>query len=605
MLRIWSPIHTAVLHLFLYIRSSNTEKGVERTMKRPLYRLGVMLLALVLVLALPVTSFAATANEWDTSKSKTATNLDSNYISNITLSLPSAQEALKTDVVFVLDESSCSDPVKAAVSSMLDTLYNRIKDTGATVKIGAVQFRGEVTQLALTELSEDTKESITAFMGQRPEVGGSNMSAGLIAGKAMLDADTEVSADRKYLILVSDGITYIWDNETTAAQENYGVNFSNSDTPDKPMLAGPDSWDVKHGRTYVPESWSSWLTDTAALVDKTIAEKSSIYVRNTDISGNPFVSATDMDSYASSVDIALYKSYKVFQSIKATYSHTYVVMAGVEDEIAAFPFGPSFMSFLAGGRTVDFDEIENDIYYLLSAGSFVKDYMGYTDEYNFDFVDDENKISLTVGGKKYTTTKIDPTGDETSHYIFTTTYDGPAELSLEDEIVADFELLYYQGDDASPDAEHFVWNIYVPVSNFAPVQLTYSVELKNPKTTPGTYGQYDADGSKGYTALYTNNSATLYPIDSNGNQGTSDAFNKPTVSYTIAGQETETPTPSFPTYYPDYSEQPVATPTPTPFVPSDETSPKTGAGDAALPALMIVALAAAGVAVVSMRKRAR
>lgn len=600
MFRIWSPIHTAVLHLFLYIRSSNTEKGVERTMKRPLYRLGVMLLALVLVLALPVTSFAATANEWDTSKSKTATNLNSSYISDITLSLPSAQETLKTDVVFVLDESSCSDPVKVAVSSMLDTLYNRIKDTGATVKIGAVQFRGEVTQLALTELSEDTKESITAFMGQRPEVGGSNMSAGLIAGKAMLDADTEVSADRKYLILVSDGITYIWDDETTAAQENYGVNYSNSDTPDKPMLAGPDSWDVKHGKKSVPD-WSSWLTDTAALVDKTITEKASIYVRNTDISDKPFVKATEMASYASSVDIALYKSYKVFQSIKATYSHTYVVMAGVEDEIAVFPFGPSFMSFLAGGRTVDFDEIEKEIYYLLDKGSSVVDYMGYTEEYNFDFVDAESNITLKVGNTKYKVirrTEDLPEG-ETSHYYFI----NPNTQTDGDGINPDFELIYVKGNGA--EEEHFTWNIKVPVSNFAPVQLTYSVELKNPKTTPDTYGQYDADGSKGYTALYTNNSATLYPIDSNGHRGASEEFKKPTVSYTIAGQETETPTPSFPTYYPDYSEQPVATPTPTPFVPSDETSPKTGAGDAALPALLIVALAAAGVAVVSMRKRAR
>ena len=569
-------------------------------MKRPLYRLGVMLLALVLVLALPVTSFAATANEWDTSKSKTATNLNSSYISDITLSLPSAQETLKTDVVFVLDESSCSDPVKVAVSSMLDTLYNRIKDTGATVKIGAVQFRGEVTQLALTELSEDTKESITAFMGQRPEVGGSNMSAGLIAGKAMLDADTEVSADRKYLILVSDGITYIWDDETTAAQENYGVNYSNSDTPDKPMLAGPDSWDVKHGKKSVPD-WSSWLTDTAALVDKTITEKASIYVRNTDISDKPFVKATEMASYASSVDIALYKSYKVFQSIKATYSHTYVVMAGVEDEIAVFPFGPSFMSFLAGGRTVDFDEIEKEIYYLLDKGSSVVDYMGYTEEYNFNFVDEASKITLKVGGTEYIVNQQPaplPEG-ETSHYYFI----NPNTQTDGDGINPDFELIYVKGNGA--EEEHFTWNIKVPVSNFAPVQLTYSVELIDPKKAPGTYGQYDADGSKGYTALYTNNRATLYPIDSNGNQGTSEAFNKPTVSYTIAGQETETPTPSFPTYYPDYSEQPVATPTPTPFVPSDETSPKTGAGDAALPALMIVALAAAGVAVVSMRKRAR
>lgn len=572
-------------------------------MKRPLYRLGVMLLALVLVLALPVTSFAATANEWDTSKSKTATNLDSNYISNITLSLPSAQEALKTDVVFVLDESSCSDPVKEAVSSMLDTLYNRIKDTGATVKIGAVQFRGEVTQLALTELNEDTKARITAFMSQRPEVGGSNMSAGLIAGKAMLDADTEVSADRKYLILVSDGITYIWDDETTAAQENYGVNFSNSDTPDKPMLAGPDSWDVKHGRTYVPESWSSWLTDTAALVVKTITEKASIYVRNTDISGNPFVSATDMDSYASSVDIALYKSYKVFQSIKATYSHAYVVMAGVEDEIAAFPFGPSFMSFLAGGRTVDFDEIEKEIYYLLDAGSQVEDIIGYAEgDYNFDFINSASKLSLTVGEDAYTVSEVKEGLDEneTARYHFS--FEG---VIAKNQAAAPFILHYYEKGVDGASAERFILDINVPVSNFAPVQLTYSVKLMNPKTEPGRYGDYDEDGSKGYTALYTNNSAMLYPIDSNGDKGTPEEFGRPTVSYTISAPETETPIPSFPTYYPDYSEQPVATPTPTPFVPSDETSPKTGAGDAALPALMIVALAAAGVAVVSMRKRAR
>lgn len=584
------------------LHSKQHEKGVVKTMKRPLYRLGVMLLALVLVLALPVTSFAATANEWDTSKSKTATNLNSSYISDITLSLPSAQETLKTDVVFVLDESSCSDPVKVAVSSMLDTLYNRIKDTGATVKIGAVQFRGEVTQLALTELSEDTKESITAFMGQRPEVGGSNMSAGLIAGKAMLDADTEVSADRKYLILVSDGITYIWDDETTAAQENYGVNYSNSDTPDKPMLAGPDSWDVKHGRTYVPESWSSWLTDTAALVDKTITEKASIYVRNTDISDKPFVKATEMASYASSVDIALYKSYKVFQSIKATYSHTYVVMAGVEDEIAVFPFGPSFMSFLAGGRTVDFDEIEKEIYYLLDKDSSVVDYMGYTEEYNFDFVDKASNITLKVGGTEYKVTRRteDLPEGETSHYYFINPNNTQTEA-----INPDFELIYVKGNGA--EDEHFTWKIKVPVSNFAPVQLTYSVKLSNPKTAPGTYGTYDADGSKGYPELYTNNSATLYPIDTNEDEGDSEDFNKPTVSYTISGPETQTPVPTYPVYYPDYSEEPAATPTPTPtpFVPSDETSPKTGAGDAALPALLIVALAAAGVAVVSMRKRAR
>lgn len=44
--------------------------------------------------------------DWDVSKSKTATKLDtSTWTSNVTLSLPSAEEALASDVVFVLDGS--------------------------------------------------------------------------------------------------------------------------------------------------------------------------------------------------------------------------------------------------------------------------------------------------------------------------------------------------------------------------------------------------------------------------------------------------------------------------------------------------------------------
>lgn len=58
-------------------------------------------------------AMAAVAPEkWDIPKSKTATNLDANYESEVTLSLTSAEEQLETDVVFVLDESSCNDAGK-------------------------------------------------------------------------------------------------------------------------------------------------------------------------------------------------------------------------------------------------------------------------------------------------------------------------------------------------------------------------------------------------------------------------------------------------------------------------------------------------------------
>ena len=70
-----------------------------------------------------------------------------------------------------------------------------------------------------------------------------------------------------------------------------------------------------------------------------------------------------------------------------------------------------------------------------------------------------------------------------------------------------------------------------------------------------------------------------------------------------------TPTPSQGTiYYPDYSEGPAATPAPT-AQPGDkwgdDVSPKTGAAEASIPALMLVALAAAASIVCCLRKRAR
>lgn len=95
----------------------------------------------------------------------------------------------------------------------------------------------------------------------------------------------------------------------------------------------------------------------------------------------------------------------------------------------------------------------------------------------------------------------------------------------------------------------FTWYIEEPVSNFAPVQLTYTVKLINPKTADGTYGKYDRDGSQHYEGLYTNQEAVLYPVDSRGNEYRSEEFAKPTVSYVVEHGTPEpgpdpTPTPN-------------------------------------------------------------
>lgn len=494
-------------------------------------KLLAILLALIVMLAAVPAMAAAAPEKWDISKSKTATNLDANYESKVTLSLPSAEEQLETDVVFVLDESSCSYQVKDAVAKMLENLYQQIKDTNAAIKIGAVQFRGEVTKLPLTVLTETTKDTVDKFMTERPETGGSNMSAGLLAGEQMLDADNSVENDRKYLILVSDGITYIWDNEKTESQENFGVNFSNSDTPDKPMLAAPDGWDVKHDHGYCPTDWSEMLKQIEGLLEKTVKEKASEYVRGVDISSEKFVKYSEKDDYASTVEIALYKSYVAYKSIAAKYN-AYAVTAGEKSDMEYYPFGPSFMNYLAGGKRVDFSDIRDDILYLVGPGSTVTDRMGKTADYDFDFINSAANLSLKVDETAYAVSaKTESLNEhETARYLFTS--DG---VVAANQTEAPFVLHYYaKGTDGMSD-ECFVWDINVPVSNFAPVQLTYAVKLTNPKTAPGTYGTYDADGSKNCEGLHTNNSAVLRPVNSNNIEGADETFNKPTVSYTVSG----------------------------------------------------------------------
>ena len=61
----------------------------------------------------------------DQSRSKTATQLDTNtWTSNVTLSLPSAQEELSSDIVFVLDKSSCKKETAASAEQMLTALQS-------------------------------------------------------------------------------------------------------------------------------------------------------------------------------------------------------------------------------------------------------------------------------------------------------------------------------------------------------------------------------------------------------------------------------------------------------------------------------------------------
>ena len=170
------------------------------------------------------------------------------------------------------------------------------------------------------------------------------------------------------------------------------------------------------------------------------------------------------------------------------------------------------MRYLAGGETVNFNKIQNDILYAVSAGSTVEDQMGDA----FDFV--PGSLKLTVGG---TELKSKANGNMT--------YFGDDVENLSENNCR-FKVLY------APDTDAFVWTINENVSNFAPVQLTYTVKLTKPETAPGTYGTEDLKGEKNVPAdkaLFTNKRAVLNAINSAGAQLKPLDFPKPSVSYTV------------------------------------------------------------------------
>ncbi len=463
--------------------------------------------------------------DWDVehSKSKTATPLDANYESDVTLSLPSAEEQLESDVVFVLDKSTSTD-IEDEALAMLEDLQGQIAQTGAKVNVGVVIFNKEANRvLELTELTEENmsriEEAIRTTMSS-----GTNTHAGLLAGKAMLDADTLVDSSRKYLVFVSDAITYMYNSEPTA------INLQNGDKTN--VFAGPDNWMTKYGNNNAPANgWATWFSEIKQLID----QDGNTYEAPYGGEYTDFVYYDDRANHAMSIDKALYLTNEVYQSAKNAGYHCYAMKATSN---ADHPWASSFMDYLANGQEVSFEDIQNDIFYLLDAGSSVVDVIGYgTDnagnEYNFDFVDNLDNLKITVGGNELDKEDIiDPQFNDpyvTSAYGFSDPASGRDGY--------DFVLKYYQkGQDGNSD-ECFVWEINVPVSNFAPVQLTYTVKLTNPQTAEGTYGEYDANGENGSTSLYTNKEATLYPVDSNGDSGVPENFPKPTVSYTVGGND--------------------------------------------------------------------
>lgn len=493
-------------------------------------RILACLLALVMLIgAMPVMALAAEPEaekpasfDWEVSKSKTATALDADGSTRVTLSLPSAEETLTSDVVFVLDGSSSADAnvVKESLK-LLDELKQAAKVNGATVNVCIVKFKRQAFKSDWFDLATNF-EDIEKAMSTKYS-GGTNIHAGLLAGKEALEEHTNVSASRKYLVLVSDGSTYLYSKDGNWASD---TPFTRSYHPANPYNSFSGGyWDNgyyepnNYPEVNVPRpkdtseiaAWQNYLKD----VEKRNAASNGDdydYHCEYDNNFNQGIPSADykpqpcVKRSANNRDMAFYYADQTWQQMRNAGYNLFSI--ATKDGLAGegnSDDSHSFMNYLNGGQSLNFSDIKDEIFYTVGAGSTVEDYMGYDtsngNNYNFDLV--PNSLILTVGGQSLASKKV---GD--------TYYFGNTGVNENDNWR--FKVEYTSANDGR---EKFVWTINEHVSNFSRVQLSYQLRLRD-----------DARTSKD-NYFYTNFSATLTPKDSKGKDGSVQTFDRPRVTF--------------------------------------------------------------------------
>lgn len=461
---------------------------------------------------------------------KAATALDENLETKVTLSFPGQREAEPADVVFVLDKSGASaqtDIFKQA-KAFLEEINQKAKADGLNIKVGVVLFNkmGNV-QLPLTDVVAGYDDILNAMNSSVHS--GTNMDAGLLAAKSILDADTAVKAENKHVILISDGATYLYckngdytkpytrsfgdptkqTNPVTGAAYPYGSN----------KMGGIWEWQSREynfnnawkkfpdGSNFIfsqamksPEKLGEYLAyyrDQYENSDKNWAQYDYEYTVIAANTGTTNPIPVDVTAPCN-IDVAFWSTDDTFQSM---------VNAGYDMNVyyknAADFDGQVFLQYLVrnsnnGELNTDFHKLKAKLVDKIAAGSTVEDTIGA----NFDFVNDPAKISLTANDEKLSPEKIDATT-----YGFGKKSDGTYRFTLKYQAGENEKLILTLNEAAAPSR---------------PVVLEYSELLVNKPTEPGTH------------TLKVNESAVLHPIDGNGVAGEAYEFPVPTVDYTVA-----------------------------------------------------------------------
>lgn len=488
---------------------------------------------------------------WELSKDKTATALDSNYNSKVTLSLPAGDYPQTVDVVFTVDCTSVLLYNYTGIIKEIEKIADELAGKDINLNVGLVGFGHESkVYLPLTNITEENVDAVmeevkTTISNDRDWLknnGGTNIQKGILTGRELLDnSNTGALPNDQYFILMTDGAGFWYNNangETVCtAHRDSNQSLGNMDANND--VGGPTRINdsmylraVNEGKTF-----GDFIAEQGAAIEKS-AER-SFTTEGAKSAGELAYTTQDVQNYDVypylNMERGTYFAAKALQDVAAegysviTIGYNYnkfgltslnAVSKGFREWTAEV--GSYYTASMFNVQDA-FEGVRDEMIYLLDAGSQVVDIVGLGkdnkgNDYNFDVANLDN-MTITVGGVELNKVKI-----QSDEFPGSTTY-GFFEGEIADGKY-DFVVTYYPDGVADADGEtreHFVWSINVPVGNFAPAQFSYDVHLTNPQKAKGEY------------KVETNVEAVLTPVDSNGTVGSTETFPVPELTYEVKG----------------------------------------------------------------------
>lgn len=481
-------------------------------------KIWAMLTALALVCAMLPSAMAVEREDDNPAvqENKTATPLDTYNQTDVTLTIGSGQEKDNVAVLFVLDYST-SVSVRSAAASMLKELANK-KNTN--IKACVINYWAEQDNGIWTSITANTD---TDALLRTEQSGGTNLHGGLLAAQKALE-DPEIAGYETYLVLISDGITYLWTDETSGdtqcvwyqqgATGEYSIQNGNSVIE----MKYPDPKGAPGNTTKIPEN----VFEDLVLGDQSIVEKYNntlTYAQecidvNAVHADEPYISfqsswkddeGRTADNFLIGTEIAIYKSAGVFAELSKSVDHVFTLKKD-EGHWGQYPYGEQLMDYLIGqsnkgsGEVTDetattvFDTIEDKILYEIQRGTVTDVISPY---FNLTSVDSfiMKRGGETLKGSVSTENPNVVTFDKGNYVV---TYD--------------------------PEEESFTWEIKVPVELGASISLTYTLTLDEAAVDDAV-----KEGTITRTAIPTNESAKLIYTSTDGDSG-EDNFPVPTVN---------------------------------------------------------------------------